>query len=80
MTNAHEFLDEVKDVTLEEEEMMVSFNVTALLISIDLDQGKKITKELLQNNTQTNRWKQTIYELLEMCLHTCFKFNADMYE
>lgn len=50
MNNSYHFLDKLKDVTVEEEEAMVSFDGTALFTSTDLNLAKKITKNLLQEH------------------------------
>lgn len=45
LTNAYQFL---QDVTLKEDEAMVSFDVTAGFNSINVDLAMKITEKLLQ--------------------------------
>lgn len=46
----HQFLEKLTDATLEEDEAMVTFDVTALFASIDLDLANKISKELPQEH------------------------------
>lgn len=77
--NAHQFLEKPKYINLVEDEVTVSFDITVIFTSIDLDLTRKITKNSCKNIIWTAYWKQTIYELLEMCPYTCFKSNGDVY-
>lgn len=47
MINAYQAFDRLKDITLGQEEAVVSFDVTAQFTSIDPDLGKETTKALL---------------------------------
>lgn len=47
VTNAHQFVDKLRDVILEVK-VMVSFDVAVLFTSIDLSLEKKMTKKFLQ--------------------------------
>lgn len=63
------------------DESMASLVPTSLFSSIDLDLAKQITKELLQEHYRGKAMEaQTIYELLKMCLYTCFSLNGNVRE
>ena len=46
INNANTFLTNIKDLKLEQDEIMISFNVVSLFTSIPLDTAKRITNEL----------------------------------
>ena len=50
INNASAFLTEIKDLKLEHDEIMISFDVVSLFTSIPLDTAKHITNELLIND------------------------------
>jgi hypothetical protein len=79
INNANVFLTEIKDLKLEPDEIMISFDVVSLFTSIPLDTAKHITNELLINNnswqTRTGLDKNDILELLDLCLSTEFSFQ-----
>ena len=70
INNANDFLTNIKnkDLKLEPDEIMISFDVVSLFTSIPLDTTKRITNELLTNNdswhSRTNLDKNGILELL----------------
>lgn len=80
MTNAQEFLENLKDINLEEGEIVVLSDVAALFISTDLSLAKKIPKELQEHYPDKTVETQTAYELLEMRLYTSFESNGDVCE
>lgn len=81
VTNAHQFLDELGDITPEEDEPVVSVDFAALFIPIDLDLANNATENLLQGHYPDKPLEtQITYELLEKCLNMCFKSNSDVYE
>ena len=50
INNANDFLTNIKNLKLEPDEIMISFDVVSLFTSIPLDTAKRITNELLTNN------------------------------
>ena len=78
INNANAFLTNIKDLKLEPDEIMISFDVISLFTSIPLDTAKHITNELLTNDdsqeTRTNLDKDDILELLNLCLSTEFSY------
>ena len=81
--NADAFLTNIKDLKLEPDEIMISFDVVSLFTSIPLDTAKRITNELLTNDdswqTRTNLDKHDILELPNLCLSTEFSFQNSYY-
>ena len=82
--NANDFLTNIKkDLKLEPDEIMISFDVVSLFTSIPLDTAKRITNELLTNNdswhSRTILDKDYILELLNLCLSTEFSFQNSYY-
>ena len=79
INNANDFLTNIKDLKLEPDEIMISFDVVSLFTSIPLDTAKRITNELLTNNdswhSRTNLDKDDILELLNLCLSSEFSFQ-----
>ena len=77
------FLSKIKDIHVEPDEIMISFDVVSLLTSIPLDSARLITEKLLTNNTS---WQtkselniQNILDLLDLCLSTEFCFQNNYY-
>ena len=83
INNANDFLTNIKDLKLEPDEIMISFDVVSLFTSIPLDTAKRITNEILTNNdswhSKTNLDKDDILELLNLCLSTEFSFQNSYY-
>ena len=50
VNNANSFLTKIKDLKLEADEIMISFDVVSLFTSIPLDTAKQITNDLLTND------------------------------
>ena len=50
INNANAFLTNIKDLKLEPDEILISFEVVSLFTSIPLDTAKRITNELLTND------------------------------
>ena len=79
INNANTFLTNIKDLKLEPDEIMISFDVVSLFTSIPLDTEKRITNELLTYDeswqTRTKLDKHDILELLDLCLSTEFSFQ-----
>lgn len=56
-------------IPVEEDEVMISFDVTTLFTPVDLDRAKKVTRELLQEyNPDKSLGTWTLWELLDLCL------------
>ena len=83
INNTNAFLTNIKDLKLEPDEILISFDVVSLFTSIPLGTGKRITNELLTNDelwqTRTKLDKHDILELLDLCLSTEFSFQNCYY-
>ena len=83
INNANTFLTNIKDLKLEPDEIMISFDVVSLFTSIPIDTAKRITNELFTHDeswqTRTKLDKHDILELLDLCLSTEFSFQNSYY-
>jgi hypothetical protein len=81
--NANTFLDHIRDLKIEPDETMLSFDVVSLFTSIPLPTARRITNDLLTtNSTWTNNTqlsKTDILDLLDLCLSTEFQFEETCY-
>jgi hypothetical protein len=81
--NVNAFLSKIKDIHVEPDEIMISFDVLSLFPSIRLDAAQLITEKLLTNNTswqtKTELNIQDIIDLLDLCLSTEFCFQNNFY-
>ena len=75
-------IDYVRNIKIEQDEVMVSFDVTALFTSIDLSLAKETIANLLPGQLQPgqNLTKRSIGTLLDLCLSTCVKFDGKFYQ
>ena len=78
-------LESIKDIKVEEDECIMSYDVTALLPSIPIDTTINIIKKQLEDDkelqSRTNMTIKHICCLLEFCLkNTYFKFTGEFYE
>ena len=83
--NNKDFLESIKDIEVEEDECIMSYDVTALFTSIPIDTTINIIKKQLEDDkdlhSSTNMTIKHICCLLEFCLkNTYFKFNGEFYE
>ena len=84
VSNAVTFLQQIKDLKIEPDETMVSFDVVSLFTSIPLSTAKRITDDLLTTNLswtgKTKLSKSDILDLLDLCLSTEFQFEGTYYQ
>ena len=86
MTNCfYQFVDLLKDVNVESNECMVSFDVVSLFTKIPVNLAKDVTIEQLRNDVTLNeRTEMTINDIeiaLNFCLYnTYFKFQGKFYQ
>ena len=83
--NNKDFLDSIKNIKIEDDECIMSYDVTALFTSIPIDNTINIIRKHLEEDTDlkssTNMTINHICCLLEFCLkNTYFKFNGAFYE
>ena len=62
--------------TIEEDQIVVSFDVVALFTNVPIEDGQVIIKELLENDETLSDWTplsiKNLLDLLEFLLHTTF--------
>ena len=83
--NNKDFLESIKDIKVEEDECIMSYDVSALFTSIPIDTTIDIIKKQLEDDkdlhSRSNMTIKHICCLLEFCLkNTYFKFNGKFYE
>ena len=87
ITNTQSFVEQIRDLQLDPDESLVSFDVSALFTSIPVDKTLDIVRELL--NKDNTWWKDaaesldtdTVIKLLSFCLTTTyFVFKGDYYQ
>eukprot|EP00061_Rhincodon_typus_P012790 g38739.t1 len=78
-----EFLNSLKNIKISDDEIMVSFDVTALFTSIDIPLVKETVATLpVQAAMQTSSSisNDNIIKLPDLCLTTYFVFNGQVYK
>ena len=85
VNNSKQFVDEMKEIKLEEGECITSYDVTALFTSIPVPVALDIIKKKLEQDAElpnrTMMSADTILELLGFCLNnTYFVFQETFYE
>ena len=82
--NAHQFSELIRHVRVEEDEVLCSYDVSALFTSVPVDKALIIIKERLEEDKtmadRTNLSPSDIISLLELCLKcTYFVFRGELY-
>ena len=85
INSTHNFVEQVKHITLAPGECLSSYDVSALFISVPVDPALNIIKDLLEkDHTQKERCVMAVSDiilLLEFCLkNTSFSFQGQIYE
>ncbi|BHF81910.1 hypothetical protein SprV_0802504500 [Sparganum proliferum] len=78
-----QFLEKLKGVSLPQDEVMVSFDITPLFTSIRQDLAIETVELLLRskyNDTENRRGHAQVLQLLKFCLRTYFTFDGTIYE
>ena len=83
--NTMDFVEQVKNIRLQPQECIVSYDVKALVTSVPIKPAIKIIKQLLEDDHElqhrTSMTVQNIICLLEFCLNnTCFIFQGRFHE
>lgn len=82
INNATQSLDKLKHLHIDQDETMISFDITTLFTSVDLKLAINLIKELL-DNAQLPKGPLTTEitcERLQLCLTTYFRFDGELYE
>ena len=83
--NTMEFVEQVKNIKLQPQECIVSYDMKAFFTSVPIKPAIKIIKQLLEDDHElqhrTSMTVQNIICLLEVCLNnTCFIFQGRFHE
>ena len=83
--NTQDFIDQIKDIHLNQDQCMMSYDVKALFTSVPTTQATNIIKKLLEQDQEpqqrTSLSIENILSLLEFCLNsTCFSFQGKYFE
>ena len=79
--NNIEFINKIKDITLHEGEILVSFDVSSLFPSVPIPHTLGYLKELLNANGLDNKTVIEYIELTSLCMkQNCFQFNNNFFE
>ena len=83
--NSKEFSEFIQAHTIEEDEIMTSFDVEALYINVPTADAMVIIKELLENDETLSDWTplspKNVLDLLKFLTHTAFLFfNGTYYQ
>ena len=83
--NTHDFIQQIKDIKLQEDQCMVSFDVKALFTSVPIKPAINTIKKLLEEDPElhkrTSLSVKNITRLLEYCLtSTYLMFQGRFYE
>ena len=82
INNANDFLEKLRNIRINEDESMVSFDVTSLFTSIGHQLAEETVMQLLQSNEQSEQTlsSRSTWELLQLCLDTNFIFDGQFYK
>ena len=83
--NSQDFVNKIKDLVVNDNELITSYDVSALFTSVPVDRALQVVDNLLKTD---NSWKARTYlsdsqiiTLLEFCLTTTyFKFRGQLYQ
>lgn len=81
INNSMELSEKLKEMEIEEDEVLVSFDVTSMFPSIPIEESLKLLKVFLASKDITEHHKEIIYTLLRMCMYQkIFQFRDKFYE
>nr|VZI50466.1 unnamed protein product [Spirometra erinaceieuropaei] len=83
VSSSAQSLEKLKEVSLHQNEVMVSFDVTSLFTSIPQNLAIETIELLLQSKydeTENHLGRARILQLLKLCLRTYFTFDGTIYE
>lgn len=70
--NSKDFIEKIQNITLEEDDILVSFDVVSLFTKIPMNETLELVKNLLPNDH---------VELIKMCVQsTCFSYRNEYYK
>ena len=83
--NTPHFIEEIRDLRIDEDELMVSFDVKSLFTTVPIQEATETIEEVLaadENLTErTGVTAKTVMELIKLCLSTTyFRFRNNSYQ
>lgn len=79
--NTIEFVNKIRNVTLEEDEIMISFDVEALYPSVPINTAITMVRKWLETTNITDDKVNSLTELTEICMkQSQFIFNGKIYK
>ena len=83
--NSADFAEKIKDLRVEEDEVLVSYDVTALYPSVPQDEAIEIVFQLMKDDPnlseKTTMTAENLIELFKICVQTTyFVFNRKLYK
>lgn len=79
--NSLEFIDTVKNITLQPGEILVSFDVSSLFPSVPIPQTLQYLKDLLNSNNMSPLEVEAYVHLTNLCMQqNCFQIENTFYE
>ena len=85
VSNSKHFVDMMRDVLVEDEEAMVSFDVSSLFTNVPIKEAVDVIRDRLEGDEslgdRTPLSPGRVAELLQLCLRsTYFSFNGEFHE
>ncbi|VDP89003.1 unnamed protein product [Echinostoma caproni] len=79
--NSRQFLDKPKTVNIQEDEIMVSFDITDPFTSIDLYLGRFTLQELIAEHPLNQPMEPAaIFGRMKLCIQTYFEIEGEIYQ
>lgn len=78
LDNIEQFFDEIRDIKVEEDDVMLASNLTAFCSSTVLKPAEKILGKLQKRHPENHLKTSTIFQPTDLCLCTYFKFDGDI--
>ncbi|KAJ8956538.1 hypothetical protein NQ318_019261, partial [Aromia moschata] len=79
--NSSEFIDNIKNIQLQEGEILVSFDVCSLFPSVPIPQTLDYLRELLELNGLDDRIIKEYIRLTSICMNqNCFQYNGEYFQ
>lgn len=79
--NSNDFIDRIKNIQLQQGEILISFDVCSLFPSIPIPQTLDYLKDLLETNGLRKEVVKEYIELTKLCMkQNCFQFNSGFFE
>ena len=85
IVNSQDFVDKIRDIQLDDDETITSYDVSALFTCVPSDEAVDVVRGFLAKDTtwkeRTNLDSEQVCELLELCLSTTyFVYNGKYYK